>query len=157
MGKGGAIRWSTEQLAEFEARRKRPTAPDRPPAQQPVPAQPGTTGKPPKYRNEKVQVDGQTLDSGKEAHRWAELQQLQAAGQISDLKRQQSFVLAPSVMLAGEARKKPALRYFADFTYVQGGALVVEDVKSRPTRKLAAYRIKKHLMATVHGIHIREV
>lgn len=110
-----------------------------------------------KYGAAKVTQAGITHDSGKEASRWHQLQLLQRAGQISDLKRQVSFVLAPAVRLAGEAKKKPALRYFADFTYVHAGHLVVEDTKSVPTRKLSAYRIKKHLMATVHGIHITEI
>lgn len=110
-----------------------------------------------KYGASKVTQSGITHDSGKEASRWHQLQVLERAGQISDLQRQVSFVLAPAVRLAGEPRKKPALRYFADFTYVHAGHLVVEDTKSKPTRKLAAYRIKKHLMATVHGIHITEI
>lgn len=110
-----------------------------------------------KYANTKVTQDGATFDSSKEARRWPELERLAKAGQITELKRQTSFVLAPSVHLVGEPRKKPALRYFSDFSYKQDGQLVVEDVKSKPTRKLAAYRIKKHLMATVHGIQITEI
>lgn len=119
--------------------------------------EPAVPKKPAKYRNTKVEVDGIVHDSGKEARRWAVLQQQVAAGEITDLKRQQSFVLAPAVRLAGEPRKKPALRYFSDFTYLRDAVLIVEDTKSRPTRKLAAYRIKKHLMATVHNIQIKEV
>jgi uncharacterized protein YcgI (DUF1989 family) len=139
-------RWGDKVLAqhlEAQARRAAPSAPAAP--------------APSKYRNTKVEQDGIVHDSGKEARRWDTLQIMQAAGKITDLRRQVSFVLAPAVHLAGEAKKKPALRYFADFTYLQDGQLVVEDTKSRPTRKLAAYRIKKHLMATVHGIHIKEV
>lgn len=140
-----AIRWSQEQL---DAHRRRRSGPVPPPAPEPAKG---------KYAAEKVEQGGQKFDSKKEARRWIELERQQAAGQIMELKRQQSFVLAPSVRLAGELRKKPALRYFSDFSYMQDGQLVVEDTKSRPTRKLAAYRIKKHLMATVHSIHIREV
>lgn len=140
-----AIRWSQEQLDAHRARRAAPVAPVQP---EPV--------KKSKYASQKVEQAGVKFDSKKEARRWAELERMEAAGQISELKRQTSFVLAPSVHLAGEARKKPAIRYFADYTYLQGGQLVVEDTKSRPTRKLAAYRIKKHLMATVLNIHIRE-
>jgi hypothetical protein len=139
-----AIRWTPEQLAEYRARHgltpREPAAPKRE-----------------KYASEKtVDPAGEKFDSRKEARRWAQLKQMAAAGQIHDLKRQVSFVLAPSVKLDGEPRKKPAIRYFADYTYIQDGQLVVEDTKSRPTRKLAAYRIKKHLMATVHNIQIKE-
>jgi hypothetical protein len=110
-----------------------------------------------KYGARKVELAGHKFDSQKEAHRWIVLEQLAADGKIAELRRQVSFVLAPAVRLAGEKRAKPALRYVADATYLQGGHLVVEDVKSAPTRKTAIYRAKKHLMATVHGIHIKEI
>lgn len=109
-----------------------------------------------KYASKKVAQGGITFDSKKEARRWLELEQMAAAGRITDLQRQVSFVLAPAVRLAGEARKKPAIRYFSDYTYVLDGRLVVEDTKSQPTRRLAAYRMKRHLMKTVHGLDIRE-
>lgn len=109
-----------------------------------------------KYGARKVEQGGIKHDSLKEAGRWAQLLRLEGAGQIHDLQRQVPFVLAPAVRLEGESRKKPALRYVADFTYILDGHLVVEDTKSPPTRKLPAYRIKKHLMATVHGIHVKE-
>ena len=108
-----------------------------------------------KYRNTKVTVDGVTYDSAGEHARYVELCRLQEAGKITELKRSVYFVLAPAVDL-GEGRKKPALRYKADFTYREGGQLVVEDFKSDITRKLRTYRDKKHLMMTMHGILIRE-
>jgi hypothetical protein len=107
-----------------------------------------------KYRNQKVTVDGFTFDSQKEARRYADLLALQRAGKISNLELQVPFVLAPSVVLDG--RKKPALRYVADFAYDEEGKRVVEDVKSAATRKLPVYRIKAHLMLSVHGIAIKE-
>jgi hypothetical protein len=110
-----------------------------------------------KYRARKVEQGGEKFDSQKEARRWGVLQQLATAGEITELRRQVAFVLAPAVKLQGEARTKPALRYIADATYRHAGQLVVEDVKSAPTRKTALYRAKKHLMATVHGIHIKEI
>lgn len=148
MGKGGGLRWTEEALAEFKRKGGAVASP--------AGAAAGPA-KPNKYRNEKVEVAGITHDSTKEAGRWGELRQLERAGKIADLKRQVSFVLAPSVRLAGESKKKPALRYFADFTYMENGQLVVEDTKSKPTRKLAAYRIKKHLMKTVLNLDITEV
>lgn len=141
-----AIRWSQQQLDDYANRGK---------VQAPAPAAP--PAKPGKYRNRKVDLDGETFDSAKEARRWRVLKLQAAGGHISDLKRQVPFVLAPGVHLKGEARAKPALRYVADATYIEAGQLVVEDTKSTPTRKTDAYRIKKHLMATVLGIHIKEV
>lgn len=104
-----------------------------------------------KYNNKKVEVDGIKFDSKREYARWNQLKIMERAGAISDLKRQVPFELAPSVQLGG--RKKPALRYVADFTYTQGGKMVVEDAKGMLTD---VYRIKKHLMLSVHGIEIKE-
>lgn len=72
---------------------------------------------------------------------------------------QVKFVLAKGVKLAGETRKKPDLRYVADFVYVDAatGETIVEDVKSNATRKLAAYRNKKHLMKVIYKLDINEV
>lgn len=147
-----AIRWTEEELAAFNAgKNKRARSLLDAVATAPTPPAPS------KYRNTKVEQDGITHDSGKEAKRWDFLRQLEQAGTITHLRRQVSFELAPSVHLKGEARKKPALRYFADFVYRRAGVLVVEDTKSRPTRKLAAYRIKKHLMKTVLNLDITEI
>ena len=50
-----------------------------------------------KYRNEKTVVAGLTFDSKAEARRYGELQLLERAGRISDLRRQVPIELAPSV------------------------------------------------------------
>lgn len=147
-----AIRWSADQLAEFQKKRAA-QGPDAPTVK-PLPAAPL---KVPKFGNEKVTQDGVVHDSKKEARRWAELERQQAAGEISDLQRQVPFVLAPAVRLKGEKRMKPAIRYVSDFTYVRDGVLVIEDAKSAPTRKLPAYRIKRHLMKTTLNLDIDEV
>jgi hypothetical protein len=108
-----------------------------------------------KYRSIKTVIDGITFDSKKEAARWQELKLAERAGLIAELVRQVPFVLAPSVMIDG--RKKPELRWFADFIYTDlAGYTVVEDCKSPPTRKTKDYRIKKHLMKSVHNIDILE-
>ena len=100
------------------------------------------------------------FQSKREAKRAAELQALQASGVISGLRMQVPFELAPSVVIQG--RKRPPLRYFADFIYthheiINGAWLIetiVEDAKGHVTD---SYRIKRHLMKSVHGIDIREV
>jgi Fe2+ transport system protein B len=139
-----AIRWTPEQLAAWERRKG---------IQQPKPPEQERRAK---YGNSKVEANGETFDSRKEARRWQELLAMEVSGQITALQRQVSFELAPAVHLEGESRKKPALRYIADAVYTQDGKTVVEDTKSEATRKTAAYRIKKHLCATVLGIHIKE-
>ena len=110
-----------------------------------------------KYRNQKVTIDGITFDSKREAGRYQELKALASRNLIEDLRHQVPFELAPGVKFSDESRKKPALRYVADFAYRLDGRLVVEDVKSSITAKAAAYRIKRHLMLAVHGIEVREV
>ena len=110
-----------------------------------------------KYRNQKVVIDGITFDSKREAGRYQELKALAARNLIEDLRHQVPFELAPGVKFSDESRKKPALRYVADFAYRLDGRLVVEDVKSAITAKAAAYRIKRHLMLAVHGIEVQEV
>ncbi|NYH21409.1 DUF1064 domain-containing protein [Paraburkholderia bryophila] len=107
--------------------------------------------KPSKYRNTKCESGGIKFDSKREMHRWHELVQMQVRGEISELELQVPFILADGVVIAG--RKRPPLRYVADFVYEQGGETVVEDVKGRVTE---GYRIKRHLMAA-RGIQIREV
>jgi hypothetical protein len=145
-----AVRWSPEELAAYQKRQQLAATPA------PTKKAPAKKAKNPKYRSRKVVVDGETYDSEKEYRRWLVLVQMQRTGLIVNLKRQVSFELAPAIKLEGEDRKKPALRYWADAVYVQGGLRVVEDTKSEPTRAKESYRIKKHLMATVHGIHIKE-
>lgn len=110
-----------------------------------------------KYKNTKIEHDGHIFDSKKEMNRYCELKLLEHAGEITDLELQKVFVLVPAVKLNG--RTKPAVRYLSDFSYVQvkDGSLVVEDVKSPVTRKLAVYRLKIHLLKHVHGIEITEI
>lgn len=112
-----------------------------------------------KYHSIKSTVDGITFDSRREANRWCELKLLQRAGAICDLQRQVRFVLAPPVRVGASSRMKPALRFLADFTYrdVQLDETVVEDVKSEPTATKEAFRIKLHLMKSVHGIDVQIV
>ena len=110
-----------------------------------------------KYKNQKIEYDGLKFDSKKESERYETLRDMQKKGEISELKCQVKFILADGVKFVHERKRKTALRYSADFTYTQNGALVVEDVKSDYTRSLPAYRIKKHLMMSVHGIEITEV
>lgn len=101
------------------------------------------TKRKPKYGNKKVKADGMTFDSMKEYRRWIELNILEKAGHIVDLKRQVVFDLG-------------VCKYKADFTYdafTGMGKIVVEDVKGFRTQ---VYKLKKKLMKSVHGIDIKE-
>jgi hypothetical protein len=113
-----------------------------------------------KYHAVKTTVDGILFDSKREANRYCELRLLEKAGDIKNLQRQVRFELAPPVKLSGSTRTKPAIRFYADFAYTDlkhGGALIVEDVKSTPTAEKEAFRIKLHLMKSIHNIDVQLV
>ena len=130
-----------------------------------------------KYHNkptERVTPSGAVLhfDSQKEARRYDHLIALEQAGQIRDLRLQVDFTLQEAYT-DKEGRRVWAIRYRADFTYYrppgsgshaaywadQAGApwvLVVEDVKSRPTRT-KEYLLKRKMLKDKLGIDITEV
>ncbi|VVE90416.1 DUF1064 domain-containing protein [Pandoraea bronchicola] len=109
------------------------------------------TKKPPKYRNEKCEVEGIKFDSRREAARWVALKGQEEQGLISGLRRQVRFEIAPAVVIQG--RKRPARYYVADFVYLRSSEEVIEDVKGHLT---AEYRLKRHLMAA-KGLTITEI
>lgn len=108
-----------------------------------------------KHKAVKREYNGMTFDSGRELARWKELELLEKAGKIRELKRQVPFELAGSVVLGG--RKKPAIRYIADFAYWDlcgCPAFIVEDAKSPHLRTNPVFRLKMHLLKLVHGIEV---
>ena len=109
-----------------------------------------------KYGNKICNYDGFKFHSIRERNRYIVLKEKQNKGQIKGLKLQVVFVLADAVVLDG--RKRPALKYVADFVYddvTSGQAIrIVEDSKGFRT---ADYRIKRHLMMSVHSIEVKEV
>lgn len=117
-----------------------------------------------KYHNRKITRDGVTFDSRKEFRRYEELQLLQQAGEITNLRRQVKFVLIPTqrepskIGTRGGVKKGKLLErecaYVADFVYSENGKIVVEDTKGLRTKD---YIIKRKLMLYVHNIRIREV
>jgi hypothetical protein len=79
-----------------------------------------------KYRNVPTVIDGIRFDSKAEARRYQELELLQRAKVIRDLKRQVTFALYGK-------NGAPICRYRADFMYEESGKHVVEDVKGVAT------------------------
>jgi len=100
-----------------------------------------------KYRNIKTVIDGIKFDSKKEANRYQELKLLQKAGDISDLKLQQSYTI-----IVGDVK---VCRYISDFTYIKNNSSesVCEDCKGFRTQ---TYIIKRKLMKACFGIEILE-
>ena len=99
-----------------------------------------------KYRNIKTEVDGIVFDSKAEARRYAELNLLEKANEISDLRLQYPFEC--------KINEKKICTYRADFDYYEGDQWVIEDVKGFRTQ---VFRLKKKLVEALHGIEIREV
>ena len=106
-----------------------------------------------------------THASKKEHYRAQELQTMQRAGLISNLREQVPFELIPAQYgsCGTDLKGKPArvcversCTCVADFVYTlnDSGATVVEDTKGVRTKE---YVIKRKLMLWVHGIRIREV
>jgi len=122
-----------------------------------------------KYGAKPMVVDGIRFDSTKEAKRYSELRLLEKAGLITDLETQPKFPI-DVVQLWENGRwtwrtsrdEPPELiqcRVFtADFRYTDTttGKVVIEDVKSRPT-KTTAYRLRKRIVEAIHGVTISEV
>lgn len=103
-----------------------------------------------KYKNKKTIYDGMVFDSLKEKNRYIELKLMEKAGIIKDLKRQVAFILID------KSKYGRAIKYMADFTYLENNELIIEDVKSSAT-KTRVYQLKKRLLAERYGYQIREV
>lgn len=120
-----------------------------------------------KYKNIKISRDGVLYDSRAEANRAHELQLLEEAGEITNLRRQVPFELIPTqrepdtigkrgVIIKGKVIEK-GVNYIADFVYnTPDGVMVVEDVKS-PATRTPEYIIKRKLMLHIYNIKIHEI
>lgn len=97
-----------------------------------------------KFRNVITEVEGIKFASKREAKRWVDLQLMERAGLITELKRQVRFELNE-----GGTFK---YAYFADFTYLVNGKYIVEDSKGTLTRE---FKKKQKLMLKIHGITIK--
>jgi hypothetical protein len=80
-----------------------------------------------KYNAVKTTVDGRVFDSKAEARRYGELKLLEMAGAITELKFQPEFILLEK--MPGQR----AIKYRADFEYLENKKRIVEDVKGFKT------------------------
>ena len=101
-----------------------------------------------KYGNTKTEREGIRYDSAKESRVLADLETLERAGHIRDLRRQVKFAIVIDGIHVCD--------YVADAVYMEGARRVVVDVKSEATRKLPVYKLKRKLMAAVLGIEVEE-
>ncbi len=101
-----------------------------------------------KYGAQPVTIDGLRFDSKREAARWGQLVLMERAGVIQGLRRQVPFVLID------KSTHGRAIKYVADFSYMQDGVEIVEDAKGYRTE---VYKLKRRMMAERYGIIVKEV
>jgi len=103
-----------------------------------------------KYGARKTQVGEITFDSKKEAQRYMELQLLERAGEISNLRRQVKIDLIGQYrpMYTRTGRK---MRLTVDFAYVEDNIEVLEDAKGMWTRDFEV----RYAVAIAMGLNLR--
>ena len=106
-----------------------------------------------KYHSRKVELDGNTFDSQKEAGRYAELKLLLRAGEILKIELQPEFVLQEGFRHNGKWHRPIAYRADFRITYPDGRQVVI-DTKGFKTPE---YRLKlKLLLKRYPEIEFRE-
>lgn len=103
-----------------------------------------------KYGAKKTQVGEVVFDSKKEAHRYMELQLLERAGEIQNLRRQ------VKIDLIGQhrplhTRTGRKMRLTVDFAYIEDGVDVLEDAKGMWTRDFEV----RYAVAIAMGLNLR--
>lgn len=102
-----------------------------------------------KYGAIKCEIDGYKFDSLAEGRHYGVLKLRLQAGEISKLAVHPRFPITVNGVHVCD--------YIGDFAYQENGELVVVDVKSKATREIATYRLKRRLLAACYGITIVEV
>lgn len=134
----------------------------------PSAAEPTKNGKYHNRPTERLTATGNVIhfDSQKEAGRYDYLIGLENEGKIKDLRLQVNYTLQEAYT-DSQGHRVRAIRYVADFTYqrptraatgdsMASWELVVEDVKSKPT-KTKTYEIKRKLLKERFGLTIKEI
>lgn len=96
-----------------------------------------------KYHAIKETVGNIKFDSKKERQRFEELNMLEQAGEIRNLKLQHEFLLQGAFTDTTGERTR-SIKYIADFTYWKDNTFVIEDVKGMKTD---VYKLKRKMMA----------
>lgn len=102
-----------------------------------------------KYGAKKTIVGDVKFDSKKEAQRWIELQLLERAGEISNLRRQVRIDLMGQhrPLLTKTGRQ---MRLTVDFAYIENGIEVLEDSKGMWTRDFEV----RYAVAVAMGLNL---
>lgn len=105
--------------------------------------------KPSKYRNKPTTVNGLRFASKAEANRYHQLDLMQRGGAISDLTIQERFPIRHNGYLIAT--------YVADFTYMENGQKVIEDVKGKTAKLTAVFNLKRKMLRIMEGLEITVV
>lgn len=113
-----------------------------------------------KYNAHKVHTeDYGDFDSSAEYRYFLHLLARCRNGEVSGIERQKVYELVPT-QKAPSGKRMPAIKYIADFVFVDSDGTHVQDVKGYRSPADAAYRvftIKKKLMLQKYGIEIEEI
>lgn len=113
-----------------------------------------------KFNAQATVVDGIAFDSKAEAKRYSQLKLLLLAGEISSLELQPTFELQPGFN-DNTGKRQRAIKYQADFRYVEGGQTVIEEVKGYETplwkvkEKMFLYRYPQYKLRIIKSKDIR--
>lgn len=105
-----------------------------------------------KYKSEKTTVDGIKFDSKGESRRYTALKFLERAGKISRLELQPEFVLQEGFRRNG--KRYVAIKYKADFRYLERGKVVIEDYKGAETE---GFKMKKKMFLLLHNPEVYRI
>lgn len=94
-----------------------------------------------KFRAVKTIVENIKFDSKGEARRFCDLKILERVGEISDLSLQPEFILQEPFTDSSGVKHR-AIKYRADFKYLEKGQWVIEDFKGHIT---VEFNLKKKL------------
>lgn len=115
-----------------------------------------------KFKNVKVKIDGITFDSKKEGRRYLELKAMEKNKEIKNLKTQPSYLFLINgdtpIFIKGDKRKT-RMHYVADFEYFcpVSQKIIVEDVKSKFTKNLPVFKIKRALFEALYDQNLYEL
>ena len=102
-----------------------------------------------KIAHKKVKVGEFVFDSKLEAERYEYLRTMEKAGLITELRPHPRFELQ-SAFRDSEGVAQRAITYIADFSYMQNGEMIVEDVKSPFTAKDSVFKIKMKMFKRIY-------
>ena len=94
-----------------------------------------------KYGNKKTKLDGYTFDSKRESIYYLKYKRMLIDGKITELTLQPSFLLQDKFK-DREGVSHRAIKYVADFKFVENGETVVVDVKGHLTD---VFKMKKKM------------